>query len=293
MTTEMREQSTARDDNAAGSSGGVGTAAMTDANARPPVSCYVRTLNEARQIGDVVAAALKVAREVVVVDSGSTDGTQQIAEAAGARVVHNDWPGNGHQKRVGEEACKYDWLLDLDADEIVDDALAEGIRALFEGGDPAHSVYRLKMITEPPAQPAWETFCLAHRAKLYDRRVWRMPAHAAWDQLDLPKTQQVPIVDGAIIHRSFKDFGDFVRKLNGVSTARAKYTKKRSALELSLRIVGAYPFYFIKHYVQRGLFRAGVYGFAVAAESAHARWLRDVKMYEALLIEKRSGTSQD
>ncbi|MEM9029639.1 MAG: glycosyltransferase family 2 protein [Pseudomonadota bacterium] len=264
----------------------------SDAKARPPVSCYIRTLNESRLIGDVVTAAQQVAREVVVVDSGSTDGTQDIAAAAGARVISNPWPGNGHQKRVGEEACTHDWLLDLDADEIVDADLAKAIRVLFARGEPPESVYGLTLITDPPATPPWTNFCLAVRNKLYDRRKWRMPAHPAWDQLQLPKEHRPSGLDGAIIHRSFRDFADLTRKFNSVSTARAKYTKPRSALELKLRIIGAFPFYFFKHFVLRGLFRAGVYGFAVAGASAHARWLRDVKMYENLLISIQKNGSE-
>lgn len=263
--------------------------AIAQADELPPISCYVRTLNEARLIGEVVRAARQVAREVVVIDSGSTDGTQDIARQAGARVIFNRWPGNGHQKRAGEDACTHDWLLDLDADEIVDSELASSIKRLFASGQPAAAVYSIKLITEPPAMEPWTDYCLAYRNKLYDRRRLRMPAHPAWDQLELPKGEKPIVLDGAIRHRSFRDFAEFVRKLNSVSTARAQYTRPRSPLELRIRIVGAFPIYFLKHYVQRGLFRAGIYGFAVAAQSAHARWLRDVKMYEALLIRRRTA----
>ena len=69
---------------------------------RPPLSAYIRTKNEARMIGDVVRAALQVADKVVVIDSGSSDDTAKIAEAAGARIVRHSWLGNGHQKRLGE-----------------------------------------------------------------------------------------------------------------------------------------------------------------------------------------------
>lgn len=66
-------------------------------------------------IADVVRAALQVADEVVVVDSGSADDTAALAQAAGARVIRCEWRGNGRQKRIAEDACRHDWLLDLDA----------------------------------------------------------------------------------------------------------------------------------------------------------------------------------
>jgi glycosyltransferase involved in cell wall biosynthesis len=59
----------------------------------PPVSVYIRTKNEERMIGDVVRAAALLTDDVVLIDSGSTDRTIAIAEAAGARVVRHDWVG--------------------------------------------------------------------------------------------------------------------------------------------------------------------------------------------------------
>ena len=66
---------------------------------RPPISCYIRTLNEESRIGAAVGAAFSVAREVVAVDSGSTDGTVAAAEAAGARTVEQPWLGGGGATR--------------------------------------------------------------------------------------------------------------------------------------------------------------------------------------------------
>ena len=129
--------------------------APTEAGGRSPISCYIRTLDEESRIGAAVRAALQVAREVVVVDSGSTDGTVAVAEAAGARIVKQEWLGSGHQKRVGKDACRHDWLLDLDADEIVSGELAQDIRALFAAGEPDADVSRLSLVTVDPSGRIW------------------------------------------------------------------------------------------------------------------------------------------
>jgi len=261
----------------------------TGAAAMPPLSCYIRTKNEAARIGEVVRAALACADEVVVVDSGSTDDTGALAEAAGARVVSVPWRGNGGQKRAGEELCRNDWLLDLDADEIVSDELAAEIRALFAAGPPARPVYELTLVTVPPTGEVWSTFVLAHRRKLYDRRVVRMPDHPAWDQLELGRGAAVGRLGGPVYHHSFRDFEHVVAKLNRISTVRARETRPRSRAELAARVLFALPFYFLKHLVQRQLWRAGVYGVALAGISAFGRWLRDVKMYEALRMTDPPG----
>jgi len=253
---------------------------------RPPLSAYIRTRNEARMIADAVRAALQVADEVVVVDSGSTDGTPQIAEKAGARVMRQTWLGNGHQKRVGEEACRHDWLLDLDADEIVTPALAEEIAALFANGEPPCSVYRTPMAIAPPVGEPWIGFGGVVRHKLYDRRKHRAPAHKAWDQFEAPAGAAVGRLKAHILHYAFADAGQLAEKVNRNSTTRARELNPKPMPILVLRIFFAMPFYFLKRYLLDGLIRGGVYGFAYARISAYGRWLRDVKMYERLRRER-------
>jgi len=79
------------------------------------LSVFVIARNEERRIGAVLAAARALSDDLVVVDSGSTDRTIEIAKAAGAHVFHREWQGYGPQKRFAEEQCRHDWLLNLDA----------------------------------------------------------------------------------------------------------------------------------------------------------------------------------
>ncbi|MBB5517772.1 glycosyltransferase family 2 protein [Amphiplicatus metriothermophilus] len=249
-------------------------------DAKPPVSAYIRARNEARMIADVARAALQVADEVVVVDSGSTDDTARLAAEAGARVVRQDWLGNGHQKRFAEEQCRHDWLLDLDADEIVTPELAAEIRALFDGGEPPRPVYRTPMAIAPPVGEPWTRFGLAKRCKLYDRRVVRAPAHAAWDQFAVPAGVKTGRLKNPIIHHAFADTAHLVDKLNRNSSTRARELAPKPMPVLALRVFFGLPFYFARRYLLDGLFRGGVYGFSFALLSAWGRWLRDVKMFE-------------
>jgi glycosyltransferase involved in cell wall biosynthesis len=257
-----------------------------------PVSCYIRTLNEERKIAEVIAAARSLVSEVVVVDSGSTDATVAIAGALGARVIRQEWLGNGCQKRFAEDQCRHDFLLDLDADEIVSPALADEIRALFRAGPPPHPVYELELVMVPPSGRPWHGFWLAHRTKLYDRRVVRAPDHRAWDQFEVPAGVRVGRLSAPLYHHSFRDLAHMVAKLNRVSTVRA-IEAPRSRLTAGLRVLFAFPAYFLKHYLMRGLFRAGVYGFALASILAYARWLRDAKTYEWFVLNRARGAQED
>ncbi|MCQ8183839.1 glycosyltransferase family 2 protein [Parvularcula maris] len=246
----------------------------------PPVSAYIRTKNEARRIGNVVRAAKKGVSEVVVVDSGSTDDTVAIAEAAGAKVHHVPWRGNGGQKRAAEDLCAHDWLLDLDADEVITEEMAASIRELFkDGAEPEAPVYGLRQVHAVPfGEPWWGTDIIV-KNKLYDRRRIRIPDHAAWDQLEHSKKTS-PRLGGHMLHYMFSDIGDLVKKQERNMTRRAANVPLKPKGQLALRILFAFPVYFLKRYLLKGLFRRGVYGFAFSMTIAYGRWLKDVKLYE-------------
>jgi glycosyltransferase involved in cell wall biosynthesis len=246
----------------------------------PPITLYVRTKNEERKIADVIRAAQAVVGEVVLVDSGSTDKTIEIAEGLGARVIRADWLGGGKQKRIAENAASNDWLLDLDADEIVTPELAAEIRALFANGAPPAPIYEMRMATAPPIGPVWRDFNLVDRRKLYDRRVVRQPDHANWDQFKTPEGVRVGKLLAPLVHHSFSDLAQLEDKFNRNSSGRARDTALRPFWIVALRMLFASPLYFLNQYVRRGLWRAGWYGFAVAHIAAHGRWLKDAKMLE-------------
>lgn len=261
-------------------------------SANPPITCYIRAKNENRVIERVIRAAFQAVDEVVVIDSGSTDGTIEIAHAAGARVIKAEWFGGGKQKRLGEDAARNNWLLDLDADEIVTPELAAEIRAVFANGEPPFPIYETLMATIPPVGKPWMTFNLVDRRKLYDRRVVRQPDHANWDQFKTPAGVRVGKLKSPLLHYSFRDLAQLEDKFNRNSSGRARDTKLRPFWIVALRVALAKPLYFFNIYVRRGLWRGGWYGFACAQVSAHGRWLKDAKMLEAhirLRDEKRRG----
>ncbi len=245
-----------------------------------PLTAFIRAKNEERMIGDVIRAAQQIAAEVVIIDSGSTDKTIEIATAAGAHVINAPWLGGGKQKRLGEDAAQHDWLLDLDADEIITPELAAEIAALFASGEPSAPIYQMMMATAPPVGEPWRDFNLVDRRKLYDRRVVRAPDHANWDQFQVPAGVRVGKLRAPLLHYSFRDLAQLEDKFNRNSTGRARDTKLKPFWLCVLRMLFAKPLYFLNQYVRRGLWRAGWYGFAVANIAAHGRWLKDAKMVE-------------
>lgn len=263
----------------------------TVAEGKLPISCYIRTLNEEGRIGKVIEAVGAIADEVILVDCGSTDRTLQIAEAAGARVVHQTWLGWGKQKRVGEDASRNSWMLDIDADEVMSPELCDEIRALFREGEPSQKVFGLKLVTAPPLGKPWYNSRIDYRNKLYDRRAVRMPDHHAWDQLDLPTGTSARKLNGALLHYSFRDLAQLAEKFNRDSSNSASSRRHKNLVLIRARILFAKPVYFLKSYVMRGLWRVGFYGYIVSSIAANGRWLRDAKVYEAEMREREKKKS--
>ncbi len=97
----------------------------------PSLSVVIVAQDEARTIARVLAAVKPLADEILLVDSGSTDGTIGIATAGAARVVHQDWLGYAAQKNFAIDLAVNDWILSLDADEILSPELADEIKSLM------------------------------------------------------------------------------------------------------------------------------------------------------------------
>lgn len=103
------------------------------------ISATIVTLNEERNIARAIES-LRCADDVLVVDSGSTDRTREIACGLGARVIEEPWRGYARQKNYAAERASFDWILCLDADEAVGEELATEILAL-KRGEPALAGY--------------------------------------------------------------------------------------------------------------------------------------------------------
>lgn len=252
-------------------------------NRRLPVSCFIIAFNEGDRIGRTIASVANMVDEIVVIDSGSTDDTVAVAQAAGAHIIYNPWPGFGQQKRFGEEQCRNDWLLNLDADEVVTPLLRIAITNLFLDNTPMLSGYGTPVnIVYPgwtePRRFARDHYCL----RLYDRRRMRYKDSTLHDSVD-PLHEKVGSLPGGLDHYSVRSLDDLIRKCDERAAYNAAHSKPKSEMELNIRLLVDLPWNFFKYYVVRTHFMGGMTGFQFAAITAFYRWVRIVRMKEALL----------
>lgn len=249
--------------------------------APPPLSVFIIAQDEADRIGDTIRAVRDLTDDLVVVDSGSSDGTQALAEALGARVIFNAWPGYGPQKRFAEDQCRHGWLLNLDADEVVPPALAAEIRALFAAGEPARAAYRIGIAEIFPGEerPHPWAYTLAP-VRLYRKDKGSYAASLVHDRVELAPGVREGRLKGVIHHFSVRSLGDQLDKLNRYSDQQAHDLELRGVSIPTWRLFFEFPANFFKAYIGRRHFVRGVYGFLTAMNYAISRHLRVAKHYE-------------
>ena len=240
------------------------------------LSVTLITHNESRHI----AACLKsvaFADEWVVVDSGSTDGTREIAEAMGARVVKtNDWPGFGVQKNRALDLARGRWVLSIDADERVSDALAERIRTVIQN-DHAADGYELSRVSRFCGQ--W----MRHGDWNPDRvlRLFRRERGRFTDDLVHERLQVAGPVErlaGDLLHDTMPTLDDALDKLNRYSSGRALDKVKAGGQGGLGAALGHGLWAFLRCYLLKRGFLDGRLGFVLAVYQAEGTYYRYLKM---------------
>lgn len=183
------------------------------------LSVVLITLNEAANLPRTLASA-GWAQEIVVVDSGSTDATVEIARQAGARVFTEPWRGFGAQKNSGVDHAAGEWILSLDADEEISPELAREIQSLL-AGEPQFAAYEISRLNHFLGRP------LRHggywpdpKLRLFRRGAARFeerPVHET-----LKTTKPVGRLRNPLIHHCYPTLEEYIEHMNRYSTLGAE-----------------------------------------------------------------------
>lgn len=246
----------------------------------PKITCTIISMNEADRIGRTIESAQLVADEIVVIDSGSTDDTVTIAERLGAKVIFNAWPGFGPQKRLAEDRASHDWILNLDADEVLSEELISEIIEWKNCSKPIFYGYKFKQITVYPKDSKPRFLAdYHHYIRLYDRRKMRFANSLVHDAVE-PGEQDIGVFKGDCLHYSWRSLEHLARKLDSYTSLQAKEIRK-PAWQLKLRRPFEYPILFFRYYVIRCHFTGGLYGLKSAHTIARGRAARIKKFLAA------------
>lgn len=224
--------------------------------------------------------------EIVVLDSGSTDATREIAERLGARTIVEPFKGYSAQKQSAIDHAAHDWVLLLDSDEWLDDgAQPEILRAIAQGGRAGYSLRRREWLFW-----RWQSPRSRHNryVRLFDRRRARMSGHRVHETVVVDGGADA--LDALLWHRGDRDIAAKTEKANRYSSLQSQERRDKRVSFLRLRIIAYSSVAFWRYYLLRGHWRAGWAGYVAARIHAFYAFQKYAKQYEA---QRQAETKSD
>ena len=247
-----------------------------------PVSVFIITKNEEEHI-EKTLKSVSLFDEVILVDSGSTDSTLDIAKRYGTKIYTHSWQGYAKQKQYAMSLCSNEWVLNLDGDEQVNPSLINAFKEIIEQ-DKADSVrfWRNDIFIDKPLS-TWSKKPNNHR--LYKR------SKSFFDDSRLAHESATVNGKEIFINETFDHFGygsieSLTTKNNNYSSLKANEKFAKEKRYSNVKLITIFPIVFIKEYFfQRKIF-SGKRGFILAIMGAYYAFIKEAKLFENHQVKK-------
>lgn len=240
------------------------------------ISVAIITLNEEDRLPECLTS-IAFADDLVIVDSGSTDRTIEIARNFGARVFSEPWRGFGPQKQFAIEQCKEDWILLIDADERLPPAtIAEIKTTVNSSSHQAYSLPRKNFFLDRWIRHAgwWPDRTI----RLFKRDTARMPPQLVHESLEV--NGRIGELASPIIHYPFRDLSHMMIKMDKYSSAGALELRKGGGSSSYLKAISRASWAFFYNYLIRGGILDGGPGLVIAISDAVNKFFKYAKLRE-------------
>lgn len=242
-----------------------------------PLSACIIACDEEDRIGPCLDS-VAFCDEVLVVDSHSKDATREVAARRGARVIERDWPGHVAQKEFAIRAAAHDWVLCVDADERVSEALRAEIEALRGAGFPVHAGWRMPRLSSYLGR--WirhGSWYPDRQLRLFDRRRGRWAGRDPHDRVAVEGS--IGTLRSDLLHHPYRDLSDHLRTIERYADIQAGLLRadgrRAGPVDWVLRPIWR----FLRFYLLEGGWLDGWRGFLLACLAAHYVRLRWVKLW--------------
>ena len=248
-----------------------------------PLTVAIIARDAEAQIGECLAS-VRFADEVLVVDSGSRDGTVALATREGARVIEHGWLGFGRQKQFAVQSAKHDWVLCLDVDERVTEALAASIREVF--ATPKHNAYRVARrnrflgvwLSHGEGYPDWSP-------RLFNRMNARWSDDLVHEKVLFAVTPGT--LEGDLMHDSSDDLATYLERQNRYTTLAARQALEQGKSAGVFHLLCSPVVRFIKFYLMRLGFLDGLPGLLHISIGCMNSYMKYAKLIELRRAEER------
>ena len=242
-----------------------------------PLSAVLITKNAASQLS-LCLRSVTFCDEILVVDSGSSDGTVELAKQLGARVIEAEWRGFGPMKQFAVEQAKNDWVLCIDADERISDDLQRNIKsAIAVSPSPTFRAWRFarcnrfmgRYLKHGEGYPDWSL-------RLFDRRAAHWSADAVHEKVIA--SAGIGSLQGDLLHDTAETLESYLTKQNRYTTLAAEAAVAAGRRASVLQLLLSPLLRFVKFYVLRAGFLDGAPGLVHILIGCHNSFAKYAKM---------------
>ena len=244
------------------------------------ISAVIITFNEEKNIGRCLNSLIDLVDEIVVVDSFSTDKTEDICFDSGVLFICNRFSGHVEQKNYAMAKAKYDHILSLDADEVLSDELKKSIDHVKSNWQ--YDAYSLNRLTNYCGK--WIRHCGWYpdkKVRLWDRRRGCWGGTNPHDRVVMADGTKISHLNGDMFHYSYTSIKDHVYQMNSFSEIAAKeaFHKGRRANFLIDILLNPSLTFLKKYFIKLGILD-GYYGFVISIHTAYGKFLKYIKLME-------------
>jgi glycosyltransferase involved in cell wall biosynthesis len=249
------------------------------------LSAVIITYNEEQNIGRCLQSLVGIADEIIVVDSASTDKTCAIAAQHGATIIQHPFEGFAAQKNFAAQAASHNWIMSLDADEVLSEELKSAILQVKNKAE--YEAYFLKRSTN---------FCgtfIRHgswypdkQCRLWDKTKgnWQGTIHEKWRLFDASK--KYGTLSGDLLHYSFNSISDYLKMTDRYTTLSAEEALQKGKNVSLLKLVLGPKIKFFQDYILRLGFLDGYAGFVAYRLAANMAFVKYSKIRAAFKNKK-------
>jgi len=249
------------------------------------LSVAMITRNEERILETTLKSVMDFADEIVIVDSGSTDRTEEIAKKYSVKFYKEDWKGYGLQKNSAIEKCSGDWILNIDADEEISHELRAKIIDI-KNNEQEKKVFEINFLStcfgKEIKYGGWSNF---YRIRLFRKNAGKFNDNMVHEEFETQ--EKIYVLKEQIRHHTYITLEEYFDKFNRYSTEGSLEYFKRSKKYNWYQIFFNSGFVFFKNYILRLGILDGVEGYLLAKATAMQTMTKYYKLKELYEKEKK------
>lgn len=242
------------------------------------LSAIIITKNEEKNLRRTLASLQGIADEIIVVDSYSTDKTQEICQEFEVKFIQKEWEGYAKTKNWANQQASSDYILSLDADEMLSEELKTSI-LFVKNNHSGIFAYKINRLTNYCGK--WIRHCgwyPEHRPRLFDRRITKWEGDFVHERLVSTSDIKWTTLKGDCYHYSFYTVSQHIDKINHFSSLAAEERLDKGKTISIIKLLFSPPIKFFIIFFLRLGFLDGIYGFTIAMLSSWHNFLREIKM---------------